>query len=220
VSRGYIGVSLRDVDSDLQRSLGLPVARGALVQDVTDGSPAELANIRPYDIVLAFDDEAVTSDDELIRQISGHAPGSAVRLRVLRDGREQTVTLKLAERPLRDPASAATSTSTAPDPNRIDTETPLGLTVRDLDAAAFNRYQLPRSTRGVLISRVEAMSASFDADVRRGTVLLEINRRPVESAVEYRRLVRDARPGDVLAFYIYVPDIQQRKIVTVRVDDR
>ena len=67
VSRGYIGVSLRDVDADLQRSLGLPVSRGALVQDVTAGSPADRAGVRPYDIILSFDDQAVANDDELIR---------------------------------------------------------------------------------------------------------------------------------------------------------
>ena len=71
-----------------------------------------------------------------------------------------------------------------------------------------------------LIARVEAMSASFDADVRRGTVLFEINRRPVDSVGEYRRMVTTARPGDILALYVYVPDLQQHKIVTVRVDDR
>jgi serine protease Do len=218
VSRGYIGVSLRDVDADLQRSLNLNVAHGALVQDVTAGSPAELAMIRPYDIIVTFDDQPITSDDELIRQISGHTPGTAVRMRVLRDGREQTVSLRLAERPLRDPGAAAAQP--APDSSTTDEETPLGLTVRDLDSAAYTRLQLPRSTRGVLIARVEAMSPSFDADVRRGTVLLEINRKPVDSTAEYRRITRAAHPGDILALYVYLPDIEQRKLVTVRVEDR
>jgi S1-C subfamily serine protease len=64
------------------------------------------------------------------------------------------------------------------------------------------------------------MSASFDAGVERGVVLLEINRQAVESAADYRRLARAARPGDVLALYIYLPDIDQRRLVTVRVEDR
>jgi S1-C subfamily serine protease len=64
------------------------------------------------------------------------------------------------------------------------------------------------------------MSASFDAGVERGVVLLEINRQPIESAADYRRLARAARAGDVLALYIYLPDIDQRRLVTVRVEDR
>ncbi len=71
----------------------------------------------------------------------------------------------------------------------------LGLTVRDLDAAAFNRLRLPSDTRGVLITRVEPLSASFDADVQRGTVLLEINRKPIVSVADYRRIAAQRPPG-------------------------
>jgi serine protease Do len=220
VSRGYIGVGLRDVDTDLQRSLNLPVAHGALVQDVTNGSPADRAGIRAYDVIMAFDGINVANDDDLIRQISGKTPGAAAPMRLLRDGRELTVTVKLAERPRRDPGNSSVQPSRAqPDHERSD-DTPLGLTVRDLDAAAFNRFELPRETRGVLITRVEPLSPSFDADVQRGTVLLQINRKPVESVADYRRLARAAHPGDVIALYIYSPDLDQRQLKTVRVEDR
>jgi S1-C subfamily serine protease len=72
----------------------------------------------------------------------------------------------------------------------------------------------------VLITRVEPMSASFDAGIERGTVLLELNRQRIESTADYRRITHAARPGDVLTLYVYVPDLDQRKLVTVRVDDR
>jgi S1-C subfamily serine protease len=62
------------------------------------------------------------------------------------------------------------------------------------------------------------MSPAFDAEIERGAVLLEINRRPVSSAAEYRRLTRAARPGDVLAFYLYIPELEQRSLRTVRID--
>jgi serine protease Do len=221
VSRGYIGVYLRQIDADLQRSLDLPVDRGALVQDVTDGSPASRAGLKPYDVILSFDGRDIASDDTLVKAISGHAPGATAQLRVLRDGREQTIPVKLAERP------AAGATATPPTPSPAPSAAPaltpeglLGLTVRELDAAAFNRLDLPASTRGLLITRVEPMSASADADLRRNTVLLEINRRSVTSIGEYTRLASAARPGDVLAFYVFLPDIQQRKLITVRVEDR
>src|SRR5438876_1323608 len=102
VSRGYIGVALRDVDPDLQRSLKLTISRGALVQDVTQGSPGDRAGVLPYDTIVALDDRPVSSDDQLIREIAGRSPGSTAHLRVLRDGHEQTITLKLAERPTRE----------------------------------------------------------------------------------------------------------------------
>jgi S1-C subfamily serine protease len=96
----------------------------------------------------------------------------------------------------------------------------LGLTVRDLDAAAFNRLHLPKETRGVLIARVDPLSAAFDAEVQRGTVLLEINRKPILSLTDYRRIAAEVRPGDVLALYVYTPDAGQRQLKTVRLDDR
>jgi len=220
VSRGYIGVQLREVDADLQRSLNLSVSHGAFVQDVTSGSPAERAGILAYDVVLSFDGTAVGNDDDLIRQISGKAPGTAAAVRLLRDGREVTLTVKLSERPRRDTANPSAQPGRSQPVRDADDDAPLGLTVRDLDAAAFNRLELPRQTRGVLITRVEPLSPSFDADVQRGTVLLQINRKPVESVADYRRLARAAHPGDVVALYIYSPDLEQRQLKTVRVEGR
>ena len=93
VSRGYIGVALSDVDAG---SAAVAEARrstdGALVQDVTAGSPAERAGLRPYDVIVASTGAACSTNEELIREISARQPGTAARLRVLRDGRGQTLT--------------------------------------------------------------------------------------------------------------------------------
>src|SRR3954470_14980483 len=75
VMRGFIGVVLTDVTPDLQRSLKLPVARGALVQDVSDGAPAARAGVRAYDIIVSVDGRDVWTNEELIRDISGRQPG-------------------------------------------------------------------------------------------------------------------------------------------------
>ena len=218
VSRGYIGVGLRDVDEDLQRSLDLPVGEGALVQDVTRGSPAERAGLKPYDVIVEFDRDRITSDEELIQGISSRPPGTSAPVRVIRNGREQTLTVKLAERPARRQPSQDGEPS--PPAARRDDNARIGLNVRDLDAAAFNRFELPADTRGVLITRVEPLSSSFDAEIVRGTVLLEINRRPVASAVEFERIASAAQPGDVLTLYLYAPDTSQRQLKTITVEAR
>jgi len=222
VSRGYIGVALRDVDPDLERSLKLPVGHGALVQDITAGSPGDRAGLQAYDIIVSLDDVEIVNDDQLIREISGRTPGTPARLKIVRDGRQQVVTLKLAERPPRDTAGNR-SDAPAPTGDRLKADPDsltLGLIVRDLDRQTAERLELPKQTQGVLITRVEPMSSSFDGGIERGTVLLEINRQRVESVAEYRRLARAARPGDILALYIYSPDLDQRQLKTVRVEDR
>jgi serine protease Do len=219
VARGYIGVGLRDVDPDLERSLKLSVSRGALIQDVTAGSPADRAGLRPYDIIVSLDEVAIGNDDDLIREISARAPGSPARLKLVRDGQTQTMTVKLAERPARE-GTEASPEPPASDRTRVDQEAVLGLNVRELDRQTADRLELPRPMRGVLITRVEPMSASFEGGIERGTVLLEINRQRVDTPADYRRLARSARPGEILTFYVYAPDLAQHQLKTVRVDER
>ncbi len=169
-------------------------------------------------MVVALDDHPISNDDELIREISARTPGTAARLTLVRDGREQTVTVKLAERPPRE--ADARQQESPPERARSEAEPPLGLSVRDLDRHTAERLDLPRNTRGVLITRVEPMSSSFDNGIERGTVLLEVNRQPVESAADFRRIARAARPGDILTLWIYAPDIVQRQLKTIRVDEK
>ena len=109
VSRGYMGVLLTDVTPALQRSLSLGTSRGALVQDVTAGSPAERAGVRAYDVIVDVEGRDIGSNEELIRDISARQPGTVARLGVLRDTRRVTIPVKLAERPVRDDAEPAGS---------------------------------------------------------------------------------------------------------------
>jgi serine protease Do len=218
VSRGYIGVALRGIDDDLQGSLKLTTRSGALVQDVTPGSPAERAGLRPYDVIVALDGRAQEDDLQLIRDISAQTPGTAVRLRIVRDGRGQDVIVKLAERPSRDRGQS--QAQNAPSPARSRDGDSLGLTVRNLDRLTTDRMNLPSDTSGVLITRVEALSSASDGGINRGAVLLEINRQKVRSVEEYRRIARSASPGEVLTLFLYSPELDQRQLKTVRVDDR
>src|SRR5215212_144662 len=134
VTRGYMGVGLRDVDGDLERSLKLTVDHGALVQDITAGSPADRAGLRPYDVITSLDDRPIANDDQLIREISARAPGSAARLKLVRDGHDQTLTVKLAERPARERQDRPDPSAPSPDRDRAASDNALlGLVVRELD---------------------------------------------------------------------------------------
>ena len=221
VSRGFVGLVLTDITPDLQRSLGLSVSRGALVQDVSGDSPAERAGLRPYDIIVAVDGRNIFTNDELIRDISGRLPGTVARLDVVRDGRRQVSQVKLTERPgaegaLRDrDAGLRRNARPAPAP-----DTPLGLIVRDLDAGFARRMEIPVAIQGVVVMRVDPAGAAFVPAMRRGFVITEINRQPVHSVADFERLVAAARTGDALAFYGYDPSVGQRGFVLATVDGR
>jgi len=216
VSRGYIGVSLRDVDPDLQRSLGLSTTDGALVQDITTGSPGARAGIRTYDLIVAVDGKPVTGNDQLIQLIAARPPGTVASLQILRDRHPMNISVKLAERPQREKRPTGSSDQ-APQPSSQRGPT-LGLSVRELDRDFAERFKLPAGMEGVIISRVEPMSPAFDAEVERGHVLLEINRHPVRSVEDYRRLTAGTRAGDILTLYVYRPDSDQRALHTVKIE--
>jgi serine protease Do len=217
VSRGYIGVALRDVDPDLQRSLGLASSSGALVQDVTPGSPGARAGIRPYDVIVAVDGRAVQGNDQLIQTIASRRPGTTATLQVVRDGRPLTLPIKLAERPQRGPRQQDDAQGEQPRPSSRRGPV-LGMSVREIDREFANRVHLPEGTRGVIVSRVEPLSPAFDAQIERDHVLLEINRQPVRSIDDFRRLASAAPTGTILALYLYKPEVDQRALHTVKVE--
>jgi len=215
VSRGYIGVTLRDVDPDMQRSLGLSTMSGALVQDITAGSPGARAGLRTYDLIVAVDGKPISGNDQLIQLIASRQPGTVASLQILRDNHPMNIPVKLAERPQREKRGAVDDQAPQPSSQR---GLPLGLSVRELDRDFAERFRLPEGMQGVVISRVDPMSPAFDADIERGYVLLEINRHPVRSVDDYRRLTAGARSGDALTLYIYKPDIDQRTLHTVKIE--
>ncbi len=217
VSRGYIGVALRDVDPDLQRSLGLKSSDGALVQDVTPGSPGARAGIRTYDLIVAVDGAAVAGQRPAHSAHRGAPAGH--------DGDAADRARRPSAERARQAGRAAAARSTAgrgtedQQPQPSSQRGPaLGLSVREIDGDFATRFRLPDGTQGVIVSRVEPMSPAFDADIERGHVLLEINRQPVRSIDDYRRLTAAARAGDILTLYLYKPEIEQRALHTVKIE--
>jgi serine protease Do len=173
--------------------------------------------LRVYDLITAIDGKRVATNDEVIREVARRGPGTVTQLQVTRDGRQQALTVRLGERPSRQAMSTASDPSDRAAMEPLG-RPPLGISVRDLDRTATKRLRLPDGFSGALVTRVDPLSAAWDAGIQRDYVVLEINRRPVASADAYNRAARAARPGDVLAIYVYVPGLDQRAIRAVRVD--
>jgi len=216
VSRGFIGATLTDLDPDLQASLKLGSQHGALVQDVAADSPGQRAGLHVYDLITGIDGKRVTSNDETTREIARRGPGSIAQLQIMRDGRSQVLAVRLGERPSREAADDQNAGGRAILP--ASAGSPLGMTVRDIDRDATRRLRLPDGISGALVTRVDPLGSAWDTGIQRDYVVLEINRRPVASADAYNRVARAARPGDVLAVYVYVPGLDQRAIRAIRVE--
>lgn len=225
VSRGYMGVALRDIDPDLARGLKLDRASGALVQDVEPDSPGAEAGVQPYDLIVAVDDLPVATNDALVRYVAARKPGSEARLQVLRDGREVTLAVRLAERPdpgfdepARRPQAQAPASRALPASPAQRAASMLGMTVQPLDRATARRFELPANMNGVVVIEVEPMGPAEEAGLDHGDVILEINRQPVRSLADYLGQAAAVRSGDVLAIYTYVPAAGQRALRAIRVE--
>jgi serine protease Do len=217
VSRGFIGVVLANVTKPLARALKLAKDYGALIEDVSAGTPAERAGLRPYDVIVGVDGQTVRSDDELIRAVAVRLPGALARLEVWRDGGVRDITIKLTERPLAQPTRASRA--------RVDLQPvdqprggPLGIVVQALDAAAIRRLGMPAEIAGVLITDLDATGAGREARLRRGQVVMEVNRHAVLTPDAFKAAMAGLKAGDPVAVMVYDPVADQRLIVTIVVE--
>jgi serine protease Do len=187
VTRGYIGAGVQDITPELARAFKLPSATGAAITSVEPNSPAERGGLRAGDVVTAVNGESVSDASQLRLKISRTAPGSNVKLTVQRPEGQRELAVTLGTLPER--AGAARGEE--------DTEsfgggaaTPLkGVSVADLTAEISGELQLPQGTRGVVVTRVEQGSAASEAGLRRGDVIMQVNRRPVTNVREFEQAV-------------------------------
>jgi serine protease Do len=185
VTRGYLGVNIQNITDDLAASLSLKSKKGALVSDVVQGSPAEKAGVKRGDVIVACDRKEVTDSHELATLVATLPVGTQVPLRLIRDGKETTLSVKIATLDTRDAAAGKTAD-----------EAPWGkwgLQLQDLSAEAAAEAGL-RPDQGVVITGVRPGSPAEEASLHAGDIVLEINRQPVKSAEDMK--ARMAQSGD------------------------
>ena len=163
VARGRIGVVIQEVTRDLATSFGLDRARGALVNSVEKGSPADKAGIEPTDIIVSFDGKAVESSSDLPRLVGSTRPGSQSTLEVWRKGATKKLSLTVAE--LQEERVAASSAPRGKPQAEVPANR-LGIVVSELSAEQKKGLSL---TSGIVVTDVRPDSK---ADVRKGDVLL------------------------------------------------
>jgi serine protease Do len=179
VVRGFMGVNIQDVTPTLAREFNLKENSGALVADVTAGSPAEKAGIKAGDIVVEFNGKPVRDSRHLKLAVGQTAPDAKVPLKLLRDGSTKVVDVRLKELDRKEVASRSGKNS-----NAKGEETLKGVTVGDIDARTREQLKLPAELKGALVTDIDESSAAYEAGLREADVILEINRKPVTNAEE------------------------------------
>jgi serine protease Do len=184
VSRGWIGVQVQPVTQDIADSMGLKSAEGALVTDPQKEGPAAKAGVESGDIITAVNGQSIKDARELARVIGGSAPGNAVKLDILRNGRSKVVNLTLGQLPTARDARADTDTDgkgSATDVAR------LGMTVAPADQVEG------AGKKGVVVTKVKPQSPAADRGFKEGDVILEVAGRSVATPGDVREAIEAAR---------------------------
>ena len=175
VERGFLGVNIQDLTPDLAKQFKLDHDNGALVSEVAPQSPAGKAGLMSGDVIVEFNGKPVTDSRHLKLQVGATMPGSAVSLKILRDGASKTLQVTVKELPGDKLAKASSTPEKAEDALH-------GVAVTELDRASRAELNVPERVNGALISQVEPDSAAYEAGLRGGDVITEINRKPVRNA--------------------------------------
>jgi Do/DeqQ family serine protease len=196
VRRGMLGVTIQSVDADLAASMSLPSARGAIVTSVSARGPAEKAGIKRGDVITAVNDHPVNDPNSLRNTVASMAPGSTATVTLLRNGRDQNVSVALAELPdsPRD-ESEETSSNDGPTGNEK-----YGLSLQVFTSNLAERYGLDAQDQGLLVARVDPNGSAANAGIRQGDLIQEVNRRPVRNVPDFTAAVQQsgARPALML----------------------
>jgi serine protease Do len=182
VTRGWIGVQIQPVTQDIADSLGLKKAEGALVAEPQADSPAKKAGIEAGDVITAVDGKEVKDARDLAKKIGALAPKSSVKLSVLHQGKEKTLTLTLGEMPN---AQEARAEATSPD-NGADIAK-LGLTLAPASRVAGVGGE------GVVVTGIDSSGVAADHGFATGDVILEVAGKTVSTPDDVRKMIGSAR---------------------------
>lgn len=178
VVRGWMGVVLQDLNPDLAAGLGMREAEGVLISDVPEGTPADKAGLRRGDVILKVGGEKIDSSTRLRNVIASRGAGARVQMTVLRDSSEIQVTVELGEQPSQYYAGGSGKDSKG----ALE-----GLEVGDLTPETRQDYRIPGGVKsGVVVTDVERGSAAARGGLRPGDVVLEVNRKKVDSVSDFR----------------------------------
>ncbi len=189
VDRGYLGVSIENVTPALAQAFHTTTA-GALIGDVTPGSPADNAGLKQGDIVTELNGQAVPDRDQLRFRIGTMDPGTKVNLKVLRNGNPMNVSITLGNFPENEEQASNSNSNSGQPSSGLS-----GVSVQALTPEIARSLKIAPQTRGVAVSSVSQSSAAFEAGLQEGDVIMEVNRQPVSTVGEFDRAVSATPKG-------------------------
>ncbi|MBF0371355.1 MAG: DegQ family serine endoprotease [Magnetococcales bacterium] len=181
VTRGWLGVSIQGVTAELARALGLDEPRGALIAQAVKDGPAKKAGLKAGDVILEFNGRRINKMRDLPAIVAATPVDQSVPVKILRNGDEETIRVKIAEMPREETVLARNDPSGSTDP--------LGVKVKGLTDPIRRQLGLGEEIKGVVVVGVETDGAAARAGIRKEDVIVDLNRKMIASIQDYEKAV-------------------------------
>ena len=193
VVRGWLGVSIQEITSDLAEEFGVKDLKGALVSGVMKGSPAEKAGIRQGDVILLYNGKDVDDTGHLRNMVSQTPVGTKVTIKLLRKKKEMELEVIIAELPKKMSEAAADEEEAATDEEHALS----GVTVREVTPELARRFGLGDAAEGgVVVVRIDPGSPAYEGGVRPGDMILQVNQMDIATLDDFKKAVAKLKKKD------------------------
>ncbi len=194
VVRGFVGVSMQDVDEQMAKAMGLKSAKGAVVAQIVEGSPADKAKLQAGDVIVKVNGKEMENSAEIRKQIVPKAPGTTVELTIIREGKELNVSVTLAEAP----TETVTVKESAPAKKSFER---LGINVVTMTKDMAGKMNVP-NVPGVLITDIDQDGPSFSAGLRQNDIIQRVGRKDVKNVQEFVDEVSKVNKGETILMLV------------------
>jgi serine protease Do len=223
ITRGYLGATIQDVSADIADSLGRPGLKGALVDELVPGGPAEKAGLQSGDVVLSINNVAVHSGTELTRQVAASHSGDTMRLSILRGGQPRQLEVRSGVRPS-EAELAKVQGGLGGNGDQGSESKPalrpgaLGMSLGPLDAAARRRYSVPAEVKGAVIEDLTPTSDAAMKGLKQGDVVVSVNNKPVAGAADLAAEVDAAKKAGRTAVLLFIYRDHHQQAVPIKIE--
>lgn len=195
VTRGWLGILLQDISPDLAKALNLDNSNGALVSEVSKGSPAEKAGLERGDVIVKFGSKTIKNADQLKNEVGLSDPGRRAEMVVIRKGSKKHLMVKLGTRPVNGP-------KVAPQPGSPGS---IGLTAQPITPELAKQYGLTRYNSGVIITSVMPNSPAYSVGLQPGMLVMEINHKTIKTMADFNGAMKAANFKEGVLMLIGTP---------------